>query len=154
VGKWLGAAGQGIFMLGVLFLVGGILFRINLGPDPFSLAVTSLLCSTAAASVFLLLALVSPSEKFMDNLASVVILVSAMLGGNLIPLESMPDWMSRFGQFGFNYWANLSFQHIMVEDVGIGAQPRPVVVLAAVSGVLLVVNLGIFRLRASKGGLA
>ena len=57
--------------------------------------------STAAASVFLFLGLISPTEKFMDNLTTVVILVTAMLGGNMIPLDSMPAWMARFGQFGF-----------------------------------------------------
>ncbi len=154
LGKWLAAAGQGLIMLAVLFLLGGVLYRVNLGPDFYSLAVVSLLCSTAAASVFLFLGLISPTEKFMDNLTTVVILVTAMLGGNMIPLDSMPAWMARFGQFGFNYWANLSFQNIMVENLGLAGVLQPAAVLLGVSVVLLGASLFIFVARTRRGGLS
>jgi ABC-2 type transport system permease protein len=154
LGKWLSAATQGVIMLGVLFLVGALLYRINLGPDPYSLVVTVLLCCTAASGLFLFLALVSPTEKVMDNLTTVVILISAMLGGNMIPLESMPPWMASFGQFGFNYWANLSFQNIMVADKGLAEDIQPVLVLGAFSVVLLTVDLVLFRIKSARGGMA
>lgn len=154
LGKWLSATGQGALMLGVLFLAGGVLFRVNLGPDPYSLIVTVLACCMAAASVFLFLTLISPTEKVMDNLTTVVILISAMVGGNMIPLESLPAWMSRIGQFTFNYWSNLAFQHIMVDDKGVTADFQPLLILFGFAAGLLVINLLIFRLKASRGGLA
>ena len=141
-------------MLAALFLVGGILYRVNLGPDPFSLVLTVVSCSTAASSVFLFLALVSPTEKVMDNLSTVVILFFAMVGGNMVPIDTMPDWMSNFGQFGFNYWANLSFQSIMVENQSLADNSQPVLVLVGISLGLLAVNFLIFRVKSSRGGLA
>ena len=153
LGKWATASIQGILMLSVLFLAGGILFRVDLAAAPFSLALIVILCSTAAASVFLFLALLSPTEKFMDNLTTVVILVSAMVGGNMIPLENLPAWMKGIGQFGFNFWANLGFQNIMNYGRGVVEDPQPAVVLACMSVGLLMVNLMMFRLRMRKGGL-
>lgn len=153
LGKWLAATGQGVVMLGVLFLAGGILYRVDLGAAPLSLALIIILCSTAAASVFLFLALLSPSEKFMDNLTTVVILISAMIGGNLVPLDNLPAWMTGLGQLMFNYWANLSFQNIFMEGRGVGADPTPALVLGGVSFGLLGVNLLLFRWRLRRGGL-
>ncbi len=153
LGKWLAASGQGVLMLSVLFLAGGILYRVDLAAAPLSLVAIVILCSTAASSVFMLLALLSPSEKYMDNLTTVVILVSAMLGGNMVPLENLPAWMTSISQFMFNYWANLSFQNILMEGRGIGSDPRPAVVLLGVSFGLLTLNLLLFRWRVRRGGL-
>jgi ABC-2 type transport system permease protein len=153
LGKWLAASGQGILMLSVLFLAGGILYRVDLAAAPLSLAAIVILCSTAASSVFMLLALISPTEKYMDNLTTVVILVSAMLGGNMIPLDNLPAWMAGVGQFMFNYWANLSFQNILMESRGIGSDPQPALVLFGVSFGLLALNLVLFRWRVRRGGL-
>ena len=152
--RWLSISAQGVFMLGVLFLVGWVLFRINLGPDPFSLALAVLGCSLAATSVFLVFALLSPSEKVMDNLTTVVILVWAMVGGNFIPLEQMPPWIVSVGRLGFNYWANISFQNIMLENKSVFLVPGPLLVMTVVAVGLMVFNVLVFRIRARRGGLA
>jgi ABC-type multidrug transport system permease subunit len=154
VGKWVAAALQGIAQLGVLFLAGALLFRVNLGPDPYSLALIVVLTSTAAAGVFILLALVSRNERMMDSLSTVVILVSAMIGGNFLPIDSMPAWAHVFGRVVFNYWANLGFTNVMVRNLGLGEAILPALVLGAFTLTLFVVNVGLFTVRARRGGLA
>lgn len=154
VGKWLGITLQGVLQLGVLFAAGALLFRVNLGPDPFSLPLIILLTSTAAVGVFLLLALVSPSEKVMDNLSTVVILVSAMIGGNFMPIDAMPAWVHAVGRFVFNYWANRGFNDVLVKNQGLNEGVLPFLILASITVTLFVVNLLVFSLRARRGGLA
>jgi len=152
--KWSSAVVQAVFQLLVLFLSGALLFRVNLGPDIWSLPLAVLTCCTAGVGVFMLLALLSRTEKIMDNLSTVVVLVSAMLGGNMMPIDAMPAWLRAVGHYVFNYWANLSFHNIMAQDTGIAADPQPVLVLAVVSLILLAVNLLLFRSRVRRGGLA
>jgi ABC-2 type transport system permease protein len=153
IAKWLSTALQGALQLGVLFMVGAMLFQVNLGPDSYSLALTILLTSTAAASVFILLALLSPTEKVMDNLSTVVILVSAMVGGNFMPVDSMPVWLKSIGHYVFNYWANLSFSEVVVKNHGLSDALLPTLVLASITVTLFVVNVVIFSVRARRGGL-
>lgn len=153
LGKWLSAAVQGCLQLGTLYLAGAVLFRVNMGPDVWSLPVLVILCSGAATSVFMLLALISPTEKIMDNLSTVVVLVSAMLGGNMIPVDSLPTSIHNIGQFFFNYWANLGFSNIMVRDVSLITEPKPVYILFAAMVLLLAVNLHLFKRKARAGGL-
>ena len=153
VGKWVGAVFQGAGQLLVLFGAGAILFKVNLGPDPLALPVMALLTSAAGAGVFLFLALVTPSEKVMDNLATVVILVSAMIGGNFVPVESLPGWVASVGRFAFNYWANLGFSEVVARDHDLGAALGPVLVLASIAVTLFAVNVLLFMARARRGGL-
>lgn len=151
LGKWISATLQGVFQLVVLYAMGAVLFRVNLGPDIWSLPLAILLCCTAAAGLFLILALLAKTDKVMDNLSTIVILVSALIGGNMMPLDSMPVWVHTFGRISFNYWANVSFGDIMARDMSLLENLKPVYVLAGMSGGFLLLNLLLVRLKSRKG---
>ncbi len=153
LGKWGSAALQGMFMLTVLFLLGATLFQVNLGPDPWSLLVIIILTNTATAGLFLLLALVTPNEKTMDNLSTVIILVFALLGGTFVPIDAMPAWMQGVGQVALNYWANLGFTNVVAKNIPLAEATLPVVVLGWTTLVLMAANIFIFRFRLRRGGL-
>jgi ABC-2 type transport system permease protein len=153
LGKWVAATVQGTAMLMVLFLLGAILFNVNLGPDPFTLMMGIFLTSSAAAGIFLFMALASPTEKIMDNISPIFILVSAMLGGNMVPLDSMPAWAQSAGQFVFNYWANLILNNTVARDMGLYDQVQPVVILSSISMVFLLLSFILMGIKSRKGGL-
>jgi len=154
LGKWISATIQGTAMLLVLFILGAILFNVNLGPDPFTLFIGILLTCSSAAGIFLFMALVSPTEKIMDNISPVFILISAMLGGNMVPSESLPAWIQTAGQFVFNFWANLILQNTVARNLTLGDQLRPVMILVIVTVVFLVANIIIMSFKTRKGGMA
>jgi ABC-type multidrug transport system permease subunit len=153
-GKWLAAVAQGILQLLSLFLVGSLLFGVNLGPDALSLVAVVVAAAAAAASLFMLLALLSPTEKIMDNLSTTVILVSALIGGNMIPLEAMPSWADTFGRWVFNYWANKGFQGVIADNTSILAQPGPVLMLAGAAVLFAGLSTLVLGIRQRRGGLA
>lgn len=151
-GKWVASVVQGVIMLSVLLLAGALLFRVNLGPDPWTLPVVVALTCAAAAGVFLLLAMLVRGEKALDNLSTAVILVSAMLGGNFLPVDNLPAWARAGGQFFFNYWANLSFTRVIADDRSLAQVTTPLLVLGAAGVALLVTIVLLFEARARKGG--
>ncbi len=151
LGKWISATAQGVFQLLVLYLAGAVLFQVNLGPDAWSLALAVLLCCSAAAGLFLIIALITPTEKMMDNISTIVVLISAMVGGNMMPLDQLPLWVHSFGRFGFNYWANISFNNIMAKNQSALENPLPVMVLLAMSLGFLVINLILIRVKTRQG---
>jgi hypothetical protein len=77
-----------------------------------------------------------------------------MIGGNFLPIDSMPAWAHVFGRVVFNYWANLGFTNVMVRNLGLGEAILPALVLGAFTLTLFVVNVGLFTVRARRGGLA
>jgi ABC-type multidrug transport system permease subunit len=151
LGKWVSAALQGIFQLMVLYLIGAVLFQINLGPDFWSLPLAVVLCCTAGSGLFTLIALITPTDKMMDNVSTVVVLISAMVGGNMMPLDSMPLWVHSFGRFGFNYWANVSFNDIMAKNQSVGENIQPLLVLLFMTLGFLLASLVLVRLKTRKG---
>lgn len=151
-GKWVASVVQGVVMLGVLLVAGALLFRVNLGPDPWTLPLVVLLTCTAAAGVFLLMALLVRTEKALDNLSTAVILVSAMLGGNFLPVDNLPAWSRAAGQFFFNYWANLSFTRVIGDNGSLAAVATPLLVLGVASVVLFGTIVALFSARVRKGG--
>lgn len=151
--KWLAAVLQGGGQLLVLLLAGAILFRVGTGPDAWSLAVMILLSATAASSFFMLLAVLTRTEKVMDNVSTTVVLVAAMVGGNFVPIDAMPAWINFVGRGVFNYWANTGFNQVIVGNRSLAADPQPALVLVAMTlgyG-LLVLLLQAWRRR--RGGL-
>lgn len=154
LGKWLASTIQGLSMLAVLLAAGAVLFRVNLGPDPWTLPVVVLLTCTTAAGFFLLLAMVVRSEKVLDNVSTAVILVSAMLGGNFMPIDNMPGWTRAAGQMFFNYWANLSFTRVIGENGSLHAVAGPLLVLGTATVALLVAIVLLFTARVRRGGWA
>jgi ABC-2 type transport system permease protein len=154
LGKWVASVVQGVVMLSVLLLGGAILFRVNLGPDPWTLPLVILLTCTAAAGVFLLFALLVSNERRLDNLCTALILVSGMIGGNFLPVENLPPWAAGMGHYVFNYWANLAFSRVIGQNGSLAAVAGPLTVLAIGSAVLLVAIVWLFRARVRRGGWA
>ena len=113
-----------------------------------------LLTCTAATGVFMLMAMLVRSEKALDNLSTSVILVSAMLGGNFLPIDNLPGWSRVAGQFFFNYWANLSFTRVIGADGSLAQVATPLLVLGGASVVLVAAIVLLFTARVRKGGWA
>lgn len=154
MGKWVASVVQGIVMLTVLLGAGALLFRVNLGPDPWTLPLVILLTCTAAAGFFLALALLVTREKVLDNLCTAVILISGMVGGNFLPVDNLPPWAAGAGHYVFNYWANLAFSRVIGDNGSLSAIATPMTVLACASVALLVVIVTLFNARVKRGGWA
>lgn len=151
--KWLTAVVQGVLQLAVLFGMGAVFFRVNLGPDVASLLLVIGATCAAAAGLFILLALLAPTEKIMDNLSTIVVLLSAMIGGNFIPIDAMPPWIQQWGHGVFNYWANLGFTEVVVKNHTWRETPQPVMVLGCFAVVFLLADWLAFVIRDRRGGM-
>jgi len=153
LGKWAFATANGLLQLLILFAVGRLVFRLNLGPDLLALPVQALMTSAALASVFLVLAMLTRTEKQMGQIGTGLILFMAIIGGNFVPAEAMPAFIRSAARFTPNYWANEGFTAIVSYDKGLAAVTDSLSVLAGMSAVLLVVALLLLRRRERRGEL-
>ncbi|MBU0742567.1 ABC transporter permease [bacterium] len=153
LGKWAFATGNGLLQLLILFAVGRLVFRLNLGPDPVALPIHALVTSAALASFFLVLAMLTRTEKQMGQVGTGIILFMAIIGGNFVPAEAMPAFIRSAARFTPNYWANEGFTAIVSYDRGLSAVTDSLSVLAGISAVLLVVALLLLHRRERRGEL-
>ncbi|MCP4573159.1 MAG: ABC transporter permease [bacterium] len=151
--KWLSSVVQGAAQMLVLLVAGAVLFRVDLGPDSWSLLTLVVLTATAAASFFMMLAVVTPNEKVMDNVSTTVVLVAAMVGGNFVPVDAMPAWITYVGRWVFNYWSNSGFSLVMVRGESLAHDLQPAVVLAAMTVGYGLLALAFTAWQRRRGGL-
>jgi ABC-type multidrug transport system permease subunit len=153
VGKWLFAMLNGLLQLAVLFAAGKLLFRMSLGPDPWALPLAAVATSAMLASLFLPLALLTANEKQMGTISTGVTLFMALVGGNFINIDQTPAALQAVGRLTPNYWANLTFNDIVVHGRGVADILPRVAVLFGIAAVLLAIAVAIFRRRGGKAGL-
>ncbi len=153
VGKWLFAMLNGLLQLTVLFTAGRLLFKMSLGPDPLALVMAAVATSAMLASLFLPLALLTANEKQMGTISTGVTLFMALVGGNFINVDQMPPVLQAVGRFTPNYWANLTFNDIIVHGRGAADILPRIAVLFGIAAALLAVAVAIYRRRGGKVGL-
>jgi len=153
LGKWIFTTVNGLLQLIILFAVGKLIFGLNLGPDLLALPVQALVTSAALASIFLVLAMLTRTEKQMGQISTGVILFMAIIGGNFVPTDFMPGFLRLAAKFTPNYWANQGFSSIVSHNEGLGAVGIPVIVLAGIAAGFLALAVLLLHIRERKGDL-
>ncbi len=104
LGKIGGALLTGWLQMAVLVLVSGLFFGVAWGA-PLGVAALTLVTVMAAAGLGAFVAAFARDDNQANLLGSLISLVFAILGGNFIPLQNIPDWLNRLSQLTVNRWA-------------------------------------------------
>ena len=110
-----------LFTVGVLALPYLGLPAMTLGAHPENLILVSLAVSLAATSFGLFLAAVARTEAQANGIGLILILVSAMLGGVMVPRFVMPGFMQRIGWISPHTWGLQAYQDVLMRDAGVAA---------------------------------
>jgi ABC-2 type transport system permease protein len=108
-----------LFAVGVLVLPHIGLPPMTLGAHPENLILVSLAVSLAATSFGLFLAAVARTEAQANGLGLILILVSSMLGGVMVPSFVMPGFMQRIGLISPHTWGLQAYQDVLMRDAGL-----------------------------------
>jgi ABC-type multidrug transport system permease subunit len=152
-GKWLYAMVNGTMQLAVLLLAGRLLFRVHLGPDLITIPILVLLTSAALASFFLPLALLTRNEKQMGQISTGLVLLMAMLGGNFMNVDALPQFMLVFSRMTPNYWANTAFNSIIAYRQGLSDILPNLGMLAGFTVFFLLISLLLLKRRGGREAL-
>ena len=114
--KMLPYVALGSLQVGLLFAIGVFGFHMRIGGSIVALALLTLGVATCAASLGLLLASVSTTEKQISSLGSVLILVMGLVGGCMFPRALMPEAMQHIGLFVPHGWALDGYYELLVRD--------------------------------------
>lgn len=75
--------------------------------------------SIAVSGFGILIASFAKSQKQVESLSLIIILVMSALGGSMLPLFLFPDFLKVIAQFTINYWAIDGFYDTLGRDVGL-----------------------------------
>jgi ABC-2 type transport system permease protein len=117
-GKLLAQFIQTLVQLTVLFVLGALLFRIDLGPSFPALVL--LIVGTAFAATGLGMILVSfvRTRRQLGPVTTLTVLTFSALGGSWWPISIEPAWMQSVSKITLNSWAMQGFNGLMIFDKG------------------------------------
>jgi ABC-2 type transport system permease protein len=115
-GKLLAQFLQTAVQLTVLFALGSILFKIDLGSSLPALALIIIGTSFAATGLGLILVSFIKSQRQLRPVTTLVVLSFSALGGSWWPISIEPTWMQSLSKVTLNSWAMQGFNGLMIFD--------------------------------------
>lgn len=104
----------GLVQAAVLFTIGHFVFGMALGNDLPGLALISAAVAAAATGLGILVAALATTDEQVSGLATLLIVTLAALGGSMVPLFVMPDFMQAVARLTPHAWALLGYQKLLV----------------------------------------
>lgn len=114
-GKLLASLCVGLVQVFLLFMVGTLVFHLGLGNDPVAFLLLTVMLVLAASS----LGLAVSTTKLGGAGLTTPIIISALLGGCMFPLDLMPPFLRALSYFVPHSWALQGYQNLMVRGLGL-----------------------------------
>ena len=118
-GKLLGVYISGVLQIGLLIILGQVLFGVRWGQSPLALIALVLCFAFAITSLGMLVAALVKTLAQANSLPTVIVLPMAALGGAMWPIEITPLWMQRIGHLFPTAWAIDGFNDILTRGLGL-----------------------------------
>jgi len=107
-----------LLQMTVLLLFVYLVFGLDIFQNFFALILLVASTSFAVSGFGILIAAVSKSQKQVESLSLIIVLVMSALGGSMIPLFIFPEFLKTVALFTLNYWAIDGFYDVLGRDVG------------------------------------
>lgn len=138
--------------LAILFAVGFLLFDLQSNGSILALAAVAVVFATVPVTAGVVAVAFARSLQQVNVVANLGSIVIAGLGGALVPLSLLPDWVRAVAPASPAYWAMRGFRSALLERGDMSDVALPIVVLAAWSIVFL--GLALARLRRADAPLS
>jgi ABC-2 type transport system permease protein len=118
-GKMIFAILFGSAQLFIMLLFTWIVLGLDPGSGVWYLLLVIPATAFACAAFGMFIASISRSRAQSESLSTIVILVMSAIGGSMIPIFFMPQFMQQMAVISLNYWAIQSFFDVLGRDAGL-----------------------------------
>lgn len=145
-GKLLSTMIIGLAQVIILFGVGALLFKLNLGSDPLAFLLLTLALIATATAIGLALTTFSVKGGALTGL----LIISALLGGCMFPLDLMPPILRTLSYLTPHSWALTGYQNLMVRGQGLTEVLPQILVLLAFAVVFFLIAVRRFDFQSQE----
>jgi ABC-type multidrug transport system permease subunit len=147
-GTFLGTAAKGLIQIAIFWVVGILVFNIDLGLSPAAAIILSILVIIMSSAFGIMLATLVKTERSAGSIGVLASLVLAPLGGCWWPLFITPKWMQFIAKITPHGWATTGFNKLMVFGADFGAAVPEMLALIGFAVVFGVIAIWRFRTSA------
>jgi ABC-2 type transport system permease protein len=128
----------------ILMLIGVFVFGIRVASYP-KLALGLMIVAGAFVGIMMLLSVLGKTEQSASGIGWAVLLIMAMIGGGMLPLFFMPDWLKALSSISPIKWGILALEGAVWRDFSYRELMQPYLVLAAFGFVSFFIGTRLFR---------
>jgi ABC-2 type transport system permease protein len=150
VGKVVPTVAVTVAQLGLLFLLGGPLFDLEVSGSWFALALVVLVLALSLSAFGMAITAVSRTMQQLNAIGSIGAFAMAMLGGAWVPADSMPGWAQAIAPAMPTYWAMEAFQDLILEDGTLTDVIVPIIMLIGFGVLFTILAAWKFRFEETK----
>lgn len=150
VGKVMPTLVVALIQMAALFLLGVVLFDLVIAGSSTALALVAVAFSFSMVSFGMAITAISRTSVQLNTFANLAGIVFAGVGGALVPIAVLPEWVQSVAGLVPTYWAMEGFLDVILEDAGILDIALPVAVLLGFTIVFSTVAALKFRFAETK----
>ncbi|MGI9544590.1 MAG: ABC transporter permease [Cyclobacteriaceae bacterium] len=144
-GKMLSTTLVAVAQLVVMFVFGWLVFGLDVFLNLPALLLIILATAIACASFGILLSAISKSRKQVEAMSTIIILVMSAIGGSMMPLPIMPEFMQKLAVISVNYWSIQGFYDIFWRQLEIVDMLPKIGILLLIAGTMIAVSYHQFK---------
>ena len=133
-----------LIQIAIMFGIAHLLFGMGFG-DPLALALVSLGLAAAATGMGIMVAALGKTDAQVSGLSTLLTLTLSALGGCMMPISIMPDFLQSLSRFIPHAWAMQGFQDVLVRGYGVSGILPEVGILFAFAVAFFAI--GVWRFR-------
>lgn len=124
-----------ILQLTTMFVFAWLAFGLPIFMDAISLVVLILCISFAVSSFGVFLVSTVKTRQQLQGMSTIIIILMSAIGGSMIPISMMPEFMQNIAVISVNYWGIEGFFDIFWRQL-------PFITILPKMGILLAIGLG------------
>lgn len=151
INRWQILAGKGLACLITTLTVGVTLFLIaaivfNVRPSSYGALAAALICvAICFVGIMMLLSVLGKTEQSAGGIGWAILVLMAMIGGGMIPLAFMPEWLQTFSDISPVKWSILAMEGAVWRDFSAAEMFTPCAVLVGIGVLSFAVGLRAFK---------
>jgi len=144
-GKILFALVISVIQLSVMIVFTWAALGMDLGYNIFYLMMVVVATAFACSGFGIFIAAISTSRKQAESMATIVILLMSAIGGSMIPIFFMPEFMQKIAVISLNYWAIQGFFDVLGREVSFLQVITKVGVLIGIGATMMTISASLFK---------
>jgi len=144
-GKILFALVISVIQLSVMIVFTWAALGMDLGYNIFYLMMVVVATAFACSGFGIFIAAISTSRKQAEGMSTIIILLMSAIGGSMIPIFFMPEFMQKIAVISLNYWAIQGFFDVLGREVAFVQVITKVGVLIGIGATMMAISASLFK---------
>jgi ABC-type multidrug transport system permease subunit len=144
-GKFASTLVLSVAQLVLMFAFAALAFGLDLSRNLAALLLMIVATAAVCASLGMLLASVSRSRKQLDGFSTILILTMSAIGGSMMPVVFMPEFLQKLALGTVNYWAIQGFYDLYWRNLGFASVLDNASILLGLAALMMGLSTYFFR---------